>query len=258
MRPYSASPVTDKMLPEEDLLTGGSNFAGWMSKVKSVGLRQKCWGFITGVRQKQLLELFKANALDQGKMATLIAEGNEAALGVLRCTIADTVLHVIDDCTSAIEAFEKLQAHCSQECGLLDMELVDDLTGLKFTTTLAEYFKDFMDLTKRLTSAGLVLPERVLRKALIRGLPEGMSEEKKRLAVSTAADLKKFLVEVELAYKAYAMVTPEVRQEKPVVQERAALAQSLEVMEKLFLTLCRSVLDESTKSKLQSGKETEN
>ena len=112
MRPISAADYADKkshkLFSDQDLLMGSQNWLEWLSNLQSISLLKGkgAWGFITGDRQRMLVERRQADSITQNDFMDKLITGNELALGYIRAAVHGNLEYLIRNAASPLAAIE--------------------------------------------------------------------------------------------------------------------------------------------------------
>lgn len=159
MRP-NAHGETSKLLGSDELLQA-HNFELWRIKLKDLCLSQKCWGFVTGIRSGILRNMRLTGRVSEEKYHMLTSEGNELALGVMRRSMSDSYIQMVDDCNDARQAFNILKDYFAALTVNDSSVLHRQFTDLKMNMEegAERYVADFNRLRTLLSSADMEISE---------------------------------------------------------------------------------------------------
>jgi hypothetical protein len=200
-----------KLLSQDGLLNQ-DNYPSWSRSVQDLALSEGIWGFITGERKKELKALLASHKISDEKYDELLNKGKEKALGLLRRTVSEVYLEMIDDCTKPEKAWKKLKRYFKARTVRNDSDLTARFTSLKMDVKLKDaaeaYILEFKRIERQLVDAQMILPERMKRAVFIHGIAPELDTVRVLMQKSEAGieELQKDLIE---AYEDH------IRKQKP-------------------------------------------
>lgn len=181
------------------VLLDGTNYVTWKQSMVSVLQSKGLYKFITpraaDLKQKARNDgdLFKEEEL---------LEGDEKALGLIKCHILQSYIEVVTDCNTALEAWKKIQEFFDGKETFNKIHLLEQLIDGKFieTSNPTKDVQDFVsqknELVRRLKGAGITIAEELQVAIMLARLPE--SYDMMRRILESSAELNLLQLTAEL------------------------------------------------------------
>lgn len=201
----SAKPTGLKLLPTE-LLLSQDNYPSWARSVQDLALSEGIWGFITGRRRKELNMMRHTKQLTVQKFDEILTKGQEKALGLLRRTVSEVYLQMIEECSRPEQAWTKLKHYFAAKTVRNDSDLTARFTSLCMMADREDaaesYILEFNRIEQLLNDAEMSLPERMKKAVFVHGLPDELETTRVLMNKSKAGmeELQKDLIEAFESY----------------------------------------------------------
>jgi hypothetical protein len=138
---------------------------------------------------------------DLDKMEELL-EGDEKALGLMKCHIVPSYTEVVVDCTTALDAWNKIEAFFAGKETFHKIHLLEQLIDGKLKETnnpardVQEFVKEKNDLVRRLDAAGLKINEEIQVAIMLARLPQSYDTMRRILESSPQLSLLQLTAEL--------------------------------------------------------------
>jgi arginine/lysine/ornithine decarboxylase len=180
-------------------LLDGTNFELWKSSMTAFLQSKGLFKFVTE-RGAELL------ATLQGEKREEHLDKDERALGYIKCSISNSYLDVVQGCTEAKEAWDKLATFFAGKEVFNKIHLLEQLIDGKLSETgkpaddVQKFIREKGELVRRLAATGLVISEELQVAIMLARLPE--SFDTMRRIMESKPDLKVLDLSAELSREA--------------------------------------------------------
>jgi hypothetical protein len=151
----------------------GTNYNLWKNRLTSLLQSKGFYKFITS-RASELREAFN----DHAEKLDLFLEGDEKALGHIKCNISPSYFDVVMECETAFEAWKKLESFFAGKETFNKIHLLEQLIEGKMKETnnptddVQEFMREKSELVRRLAAMGLTISEELHVAIVLAKLPD--------------------------------------------------------------------------------------